>query len=175
MAYVFYLCICLFLVIVQTTVFPLFPVLINFFDLMLPVIIYIGFFRSIRESIPVLFFFGLVMDGLSGAPFGLFFSSYIWLYVIVLLLKQVFLVKKMLLLSFVAALGVLIQNGILIVVENLFFPKLNFLVSIVSILWIELLYAIIVGPVMIIALLTFHQKWNLRLGKAFSLADTDFT
>jgi hypothetical protein len=175
MAYVFYLGICLFLVIIQTTVFPLFPVLSNFFDLMLPVIIYIGFFRSTRESIPVLILFGLVMDGLSGAPFGLFFSSYIWLYAVVLLLKQIFLVKKMLLLSFVAALGVLIQNGILIVVENLFFPKLNFLVNIVSILWIELLFAIIAGPVMIIAMLTFHQKWNLRLRRTFSRADEDYS
>jgi hypothetical protein len=175
MAYAFYLFICLFLVIVQTIIFPLCPIFFNFFDLMLPVVIYIGFFRSIGESIPVLVFLGLVMDGLSGGPFGLFFTSYLWLYGVVLLLKQIFLVKKILLLSFVAALGVLMQNGILMAVENLFSPKLDFIVNAVNILWIELIFAIIAGPMMIIAISILHQKWNLRLWKIFSREDEDFT
>jgi hypothetical protein len=173
MAYPFYFFMCFFLVIVQTAIFPLFPILGNFFDLMVPVVVHMGLSRPIRESVPGMFFFGLVMDGLSGAPFGFFLSSYLWLFALVIVLKQVFLVQKIAFLSLISAMGVLIQNGILIAVENLFFPRLDFLNNVVNILWIELVFAVVAGPTMVRAISVLHRRWEQLLRKTFSPAEED--
>ncbi len=72
MIYGFYLFICLILIILQTTIFPSIPVLDSFFDLIVSFIIYLGLYRSVRESVPVAIVLGILMDNLSGSPFMLY-------------------------------------------------------------------------------------------------------
>jgi len=50
-----------------------------YLDLLLPLVIYVSVFRPVAESIFLMIFFGLVMDSLSGSPFGLYIITYVWL------------------------------------------------------------------------------------------------
>jgi rod shape-determining protein MreD len=81
MSYFFNISACLFLVILQTTVMPYLPLLDKFYDLLIPFIIYLSLSRPVRESLPFVLFLGFIMDNLSGGPFGLYLTTYFWLYV----------------------------------------------------------------------------------------------
>ncbi len=168
MTYAFYSCICLGLVVIRTTIFPIFPILDNFFDLLLPVIVYLGFFRSVRESILMLIILGIVMDSLSGVPFGLHLASYAWLFVLVKWLKQFLHISNYFLWSFVLTLGVLIENIMLTIVENLLNPGWGFLANAVEAVLIQLVLAALTGPLMILLIRSLHEIWNQRLYRIIS-------
>lgn len=71
----------LFMVICQTTIIPRLGVVGYFFDLVLPVVIYLAAFRPLHEALLFTVFLGVVMDNLSGGPFGLYLTSYVWLFI----------------------------------------------------------------------------------------------
>ncbi len=81
MSYFFNSSVCLFLVILQTTVMPNLPLLDSFYDLLIPFVVFLGLFRPVRESLPFVFFLGFIMDNLSGSPFGLYLTAYFWLFI----------------------------------------------------------------------------------------------
>ena len=114
MIYFIYFCICLGLVIVQTAIMPFFSVFDRFYDLMCIFIIYLGLFRQTREGLAIVLCFGLLMDNLFGGPFGLYVTTYLWLFIGVKWLITFLQLKSMALLSFVAALGILFENFIFI-------------------------------------------------------------
>lgn len=165
MTVAFYFCICIFFVTVRTAVFSLFPALSCCYDLLIPVVIHMGFFRTNRESIPILVFIGLLMDGVSGGAFGFYLSCYFWLYLTVVLLKQLFLLKNLLLLSFVTILGVLMENGMLILMENLFEFKLSVASTVLRTVPLQVILGALIGPFMILFLEYLLKTWNSKLGK----------
>jgi hypothetical protein len=80
MIYFYYLTVCLFLILFQTT----FLTVCGsgcLYDLLVPFVVYLGVYRPPREALPVLLLAGLVMDGISGGVFGVHLSAYLWLYV----------------------------------------------------------------------------------------------
>ena len=168
MTYAFYIFICIFLVTVRTTVFSMFPALAGCYDLLIPVVIYLGFFRKSRESIPVILFMGLVMDGLSAVTFGFYLSTYIWLYLAVLLLRQLFLAKNVLLLSFVTVLAVLMENGMLLLVGNLFELSPPEISNVLSRVPGQVLLGALTGPFMVLSIAYLLKAWNLKLGSMVS-------
>ena len=76
-----YIGISIILVILQTTVLPNIPLAGQFYDLLIPMLVYLALFRPAHESLPFVFFLGLLMDNLSGTPFGLYLTTYFWLYI----------------------------------------------------------------------------------------------
>jgi cell shape-determining protein MreD len=69
----------IFFAVLQTACLPhVFPSC-RCFDMLLPLVIYVGIFRPVPESVPLATFFGITMDCLSGSPFGLYVITYIWL------------------------------------------------------------------------------------------------
>jgi rod shape-determining protein MreD len=71
----------LFLIIFQTTVLPRLAFVGYCFDLLLPLAIYLAVFRPRHEALPLTVFLGLLMDNMSGGPFGLYLTSYVWLFI----------------------------------------------------------------------------------------------
>jgi len=68
-------------VVLQTSCLPELFMSGCYLDLLLPLVIYISIFRPVFESIFLILIFGLVMDSLSGAPFGLYIITYVWLFI----------------------------------------------------------------------------------------------
>lgn len=65
--------------VVQTVWLPHICLSCRRFDMLLPLVIYLSVFRPVPESIPLVIFFGIIMDCLSGSPLGLYVITYVWL------------------------------------------------------------------------------------------------
>jgi hypothetical protein len=167
MTYCFHVGICLCLVLFQTTVMPYFHLFDRFYDLLSPFVIYLSLFRSLRQSIPVILFFGFLMDSLSGGPFGLYLTTYIWLFIGVKWIITFLHLGDSLLLPFLVAAGVLLQNCIFIGTIAMFEPGTQFLSAAVSIVTIQVLWAIFTGPIFLMFFNYSYGRWNKWLKKVF--------
>jgi len=112
MNYFVYLAAGLLLVICQTTLLPLLPVVRHFFDLLLPLVIYLAAFRPLHEALPFTLFLGILMDNLSGGPFGLYLTSYVWLLIGARLAAMVVRAENPIMLVLLLIAAVAAQNGL---------------------------------------------------------------
>ncbi len=145
-AYTLYICVCLFLVVLQTTILCSIPIFDNFYDILIPFILYIGLFRSFIEGLPIVFLLGYMMDALTGGPFGIYITIYFWLYAGIIGLKQYLHAGSFLLRPFVIGTGVLLENlaliaSLTILEKNWDLPADTFRSVIMQILW-----AVFTGP-----------------------------
>ena len=159
--------ICFFLVILQTTIMPYFSVFDRFYDLLFPFIIFLSLFRSLRESLPVVLFFGFVMDTLSGGPFGLYLTTYLWLFIGVKWMITFLDIGDSVLLPFVVAAGVLIQNVIFVGAIVIFNPVSLSFSSAVNTIAVQVLWAILTGPILLLFFNYTHTKWDKWMNAVF--------
>ncbi len=162
MTYLLYIIVGLFIVVSQTTLPMHFSIFESLYDLFLLSVVYLGFYRPIREGFPFVILFGFVMDGMSGGPFGLYISCYFWLYVGMLLLTRFMRVSNILILPLVVVGCVLIQNIILLGTMAIFIPE----VSVPSLSYqrviVQLIWAVVTGPIIILIFKGWHktmEKW----------------
>jgi len=167
MTYCFHVGICICLVLFQTTVMPYFNIFNGFYDLLSPFFIYLSLYHSLRQSIPVILFFGFVMDSLSGGPFGLYLTTYVWLYVGVRWMVTFLHVGDSFLLPFVVAAGVLLQNCIFIGTIAMFKPGTQFLSAAISTVTVQVLWAIFTGPIFLMFFNYSHNRLNRWRKKVF--------
>jgi len=160
MTYFFYIITCLFFVILQTSIVPYLPLSIRFYDLLAPFIIYLGLFRPARESIFVILFIGFVMDSLSGGLFGLYMTTYFWLFIGVRWLTKFFQVKNSTLFLFIVAIGVLVENCIFIGIVAILGPTTQFSKTIIRTVSWQILWALFTGPIFLIILNYTHRRWD---------------
>ncbi len=110
MTYFFYIGIGLGLTILQTSLLPRLAFIGHFFDLLLPLVVYLAAFRPLHESLPFTLFLGLLADNLSGGPFGLYLTTYVWLFIGVRMAATVVRAENPFLLVLIILLGVVLQN-----------------------------------------------------------------
>ncbi|MGD2099315.1 MAG: rod shape-determining protein MreD [Desulfobacterales bacterium] len=162
MRYGFYIGICLFTLIIQTTILPYIPVMRSMYDLLIPFVIFISICLPIRESLPFALALGLIMDNLSGSPFGLFMTFYLWLFLGVRFIIQFLRVSNKFFLSLVV-LGAVIVENILIVATFAFFgpmgrlPADAFVVVAQQFFW-----ALATGPLFLLSLLAVAKRLNIQ-------------
>ncbi|OEU68355.1 MAG: hypothetical protein BBJ57_10385 [Desulfobacterales bacterium PC51MH44] len=168
MTYCFHICTCLCLVIIQTTVMPCFPLFDRFYDLLTPFVIYLSIFRSNRESIPVILFCGFVMDNLSGGPFGLYLTTYLWLFIGLRWIITFLHVGDSLLLPFVVAAGVLIQNFIFIGTIVMFKLGSWFSSTAIRTVAVQFGWAIFTGPIFLAFFNYSHRRWDKWFKELFT-------
>ena len=158
MSYCFNIAICLILVILQTTVMPNSTMLNRFYDLLIPFIVYLGLSRPVREGLLFVCFLGFIMDNLSGSPFGLYLTSYFWLYIGVKGITQLLQVgKRVFVITLIVAAGVLIENLIFIGSFAIFSPEQGFAGDAVKIVAIQVLWALLTGSVFLILFRNTHN------------------
>ncbi len=167
MKYCFYICVFLFFVLLQTVIMPCFSLFDRFYDLLVPFVIYLGLFRPVRESIPVIIAIGFVMDNLSGGPLGLYLTAYLWLFAGVRWIVYVLHVGDKVLLPFVVAIGVLVENAIFMGVIGMLEPGARFSSSSAfTTIMIQVLWAAGTGPIFLILINGLHQglnQWSARV------------
>ena len=154
MTYFVYFCIGLCLVIIQTAIMPFFSMLDGFYDLVCIFVIYLSLYRPVREGIPVILFFGLVMDNLFGGPFGLYGTTYLWLFIGIKWLITFLQLGNFVLLSFVVVLGILMENLIFIGAIVILKTGSTFPAESANIIGVQLFWAMFTGPLLI---MFFHH------------------
>jgi len=150
MTYLFY-AICGFgLILLETVIFPLTPFFSGSYDLMVPFVVYIGLNRPLAEGFTVVAACGLLVDNLSGGPFGLYLFTYLWLLAGLIWTQQFFRLTNPLVLPLVVALGVLLELGVvfgtLSVAARSPAPLTVALTSVAG----QLAWALITGPLLVL-------------------------
>ncbi len=100
-------------IVLQTTILPGFSFFNQCFDTLIVIVICISLCSFHPVLIPGIIFLGCIMDSISGGAFGLYISAYIWIYIIVQLLKRFVHSENILFLVAMSALAVLLENGFL--------------------------------------------------------------
>jgi len=158
MIYLFYFGLGLCLIIIQTTIIPFIYFLGRFYDLIIPLVLFLSAHRPIQKGIPLILTIGFIMDCLSGGVFGLYCISYMWLYLIVGWLTTYVHAHSTILLIFMVAIGTVIENTFFIVTSQnaaaLF--SFNALQSFIT----QSLWAMITGAFMLIALESIQNMWE---------------
>jgi cell shape-determining protein MreD len=121
-------------------------------------VIYLGFYRSVRESMVFIMLFGTAMDAVSGGTFGLYTTSYVWLYVFFLWLKQFMRVTNSLILPVVVLCSIIIQNAIFLGSMTLLDPNVSVPSFSFKIVFLQMVWSILTGPIFIIFLRNVTQK-----------------
>jgi len=157
MQYLFYIGLCLGLIILQTAIMPYLSAFKQFYDLLLLMVLYLSLYRPVRESLPIVLLLGLVMDNLSGSYFGLFVTVYLWIFVIVSWGTKFLHVGSRILVLTVVAAGVLIENFLFLGAIGLLgkgsqLPKAGF-----DNVGAQVIWAIFTGPVFLILIRYLHK------------------
>ncbi len=168
MTYCYHVCICLFLIIVQTTVMPYIPLFQGFYDLLTPFVIFLCIFRPLRESIPVILFFGFVMEAISGGTFGLYLTTYLWLFIGVRWIITFLHVGNNPLLPFIVVAGVLMENLIIVGSNVIFDPGLRFTSEMSITIGVQVFWAIFTGPMFLLFFNYSFGKWDKRVKEIFT-------
>ncbi len=110
----FFILLTLFLTIIQTTAFPDFFLSNHSFDLMIINILYLSLVFKHPAIIFVIILIGCAVDSVSGVYFGLYLTTYIWIYVIVQGLKEFVFSKNIVFYIVIAFVAVAIESIFLI-------------------------------------------------------------
>ena len=159
MKYCFYTTILLFLVIIQTVIFPYFSLFNRFYDLMLPFVIFLGMFRPFRESIAVVTLAGLLVDSLSGGYFGLYITIYIWLFLAIKWVVKFLQLQHGIILLVVSAVCVFVENVVLFGAIAFSGHEGTAGVYVLRTIAMQLVWAIITGPLIVMGLVQMHGIW----------------
>ena len=158
MSYCFNIAICLILVILQTTVIPNSSLLCRFYDLLIPFIVYLGLSRPVREGLLFVCFLGFIMDNLSGSPFGLYLTSYFWLFSGVKGITQLLQVRKrVFVITFIVVSGVLAENLIFLGSFAIFSPEQQLGGDAFKIVAVQVMWALLTGAVLLIIFRNTHS------------------
>lgn len=162
MSYFFNISVCLFLVILQTAIMPVLPLLDRFYDLMIPFVVYLGLSRPVRESLPFVFLLGLIMDNLSGSPVGLYLTTYFWLFVGVKGLTKLLQVgDRLFIIMLIVAAGVLIENLIFLGTLTILGPDQQLADDAAKSVTVQVLWAIWTGPIFLLIFRNIHHQLDL--------------
>lgn len=162
MTYLLYAVICLLVVVFQTTLSMYFSVFSGMYDIFLLFIVYLGFYRTIQEGFPFVLLFGLAMDALSSGPFGLYLTSYFWLYICMLGMTRFMRVGNNMILPLVVVGSVLFQNIIFLGTMTLFVPEAKIPAFFYRNALTQMLWSLVTGPVLILLFRRVHmalEKW----------------
>ena len=104
----------LFLILVQTVLFPSLPWFSQSFDILIVEIIYLSLLSSHYATIVAIIVIGCIMDSLSGVAFFHYIFSYLWIFLIVQLFKQLVFQRSVLFVLIISLVSVLIQQGLIL-------------------------------------------------------------
>lgn len=100
----------LLMILLQTTLLPRWPLFDRCFDLLVPLIVYLGLYRPLREGLPAVILLGFVQDAITGGAFGLYLTGYFWIFLSVVWVITFLRVTNTLLILLVVPASVALQN-----------------------------------------------------------------
>jgi rod shape-determining protein MreD len=160
MIYFIYIAICLGMIILQTSIMPNFPLFYHFYDLIALLVVYLGLYRPLREGIPLVVFAGLVMDSMSGGPFGLYLTTYGWIYIGVVWMGRFMRMGNRILLPAIMAVAILVENIISIGTVALLMPEARTPATVAWTVAVQILWGVCTGPILLVLFDYAHRQWE---------------
>ena len=110
----FFIIFTLFLIVLQTIVLPSFPWFAQCFDLLIIDILFLSLISSHYSIIAAIVVIGCIMDSVSGVPFFYHIFSYLWIYIIVQIVKQLLFQRSIMFILIISIVSILIQHVLLL-------------------------------------------------------------
>jgi hypothetical protein len=111
---IFFIFLTLFLIVIQTVILPSFSFFAQSFDLLIIAVLFLSLISTHYSTIFVIIIIGCIMDSMSGVPFCHHIFSYLWIYIIVFLAKQLLFKQSVIFLLIISMISILIQHGLLL-------------------------------------------------------------
>lgn len=165
MTYAFYTFLALVLIVFQTAILPRLVNLGGFFDLPVTLVIYLGLFRPVRESIVFIVAFGIVIDSLSASPFLLYVTTYFWVYVAVRWLNGVLQIGMRFRFPVIVTLGVLVENAVIFLAVGTHSTELQSLSTLAMQIIVQLIWALFLGSLFVILFAFLYERWEQLVGE----------
>lgn len=112
MKILFFIILTCFLFVVQSVLFPLLPWFNQFFDILIIEILFLSIISESRSMVLAIILIGAVMDSISGVPFFYHILSYLWIYLIVNLGKQIFFSRSFVFVFTMSIVSIVIQHAL---------------------------------------------------------------
>ncbi|MFW6297283.1 MAG: hypothetical protein ACOC03_02165 [Desulfosalsimonas sp.] len=144
--YLFYLIIVIFLVIAQTSIIPYMPASLRFYDFLVPFAVYLSLYKPLGEGLPVMIAAGLVMDMFSGAPIGVYLTTYLWVFLAFRRVARWVGMKQHLLFSLLTVFGVLFQNFIFAIAVFSGSSQGFFSLQSLQVIFMQVFWAMVTAP-----------------------------
>jgi cell shape-determining protein MreD len=145
----------------QTSIAPNFRDFFDFFNLMSFFVVYLALYRPSQEIILFVVLTGILVDSVSGCPFGLYITIYIWVSIGIRCVLKYLHKGNMFLIPMIIFGVILVENlmiiGVMAVIEKkIFLGPERFRLII-----IQLLCGVLIGPFLICLIKDLHAKWNI--------------
>jgi cell shape-determining protein MreD len=163
MTAIFVVVIWMVLILGQSVVLPLAFGLNYVYDLTIPIVVYLALFRSLREGGAIVLLLGIIMEGLSGGPFGIYMTTYYWVFALLKWLISLFNVQSNFLIPFVVAAGVALENAVVVLVMSLGGSDPATIAGVVNDMVIQVIWALPTGPVILLAIQSLVNTFERRL------------
>jgi rod shape-determining protein MreD len=166
MNYFIYIVSSLCLVTLQTALIPRLGFVGHFFDLLLPWVIYLAAFRPAHEALPFVVFMGALMDNLSGGPFGLYLTSYLWLFLAVRMAATVVRAENAMVLVLTLITAVAFQNLLFFMVLGLSGSGGHTAGGVIRVVSEQLGWVLLTGPLIALGMRQAKRLTSRRTGRA---------
>lgn len=167
MIYVFGVTIGLMLIIIQSTVLAVWLPFAGLYDLLIPIVLYYAIFRSPGEALFVIPFMGLLMDAVTGGPFGLYMLTYVWVFAGIRAIIRYIHGTSIVFLSAAVVVSVAVEHHVFWCAEMLsgrtWFTWPD---AAGRLIW-QLVFAVVTGPFLLLGTKAVFQKLSSRLESRF--------
>ena len=141
----------LFLMVVQTAILPWFGDASGCYDLLMPLLVFLGLRRRLWDGLVVVGLLGLMVDGLSGAPPGYYVTAYLWVWAFMRWLIRFLRVANTFLLPLAMAVAVLLEHLVLLVIPLLLVPgHASAPDGVLEAVAVQMFWASLTGPLMLV-------------------------
>jgi len=158
MIYLCHICAVLLLTMLMSSVMPYFRISDGFYDLLSVFVIFLGIYRHKKESLPVVLFAGIIMDNLTGGPFGLYITVYLWILFGTGWIMSFLHVKNFFLLPIVVLAGVCIENTILFFAAGMAALEPGFFVKASCVAAEQIFWAVCTGTFFLSFIIYIYRK-----------------
>ena len=155
----FFVFLTLLVFIFQTVVLPSVSFVPHVFDLMIIDVLYLSLISKHHAAALAIALIGCMMDSVSGVPFFYHVFSYLWIYILVRLVRQMFFHHSLVLVMVLSILSVAVQQGLLIFSLWVGADRESPWVVDYQVLLYQLIYGLIVVPVALMILEGIRSAW----------------
>ena len=159
---VFFIVLTLFLIVTQTIILPSFSWFDQCFDLLIIEILFLSFISSHFSIVLAIIIIGCVMDSISAIPFFYHILSYVWIYIIVQIIKQLLFQRSTLFIFIISIVSISIQHGFLLFSVFVHQGAGSILEFNFGLLIRQVFWGVVFIPPSIWVLNVFWQNWILK-------------
>jgi hypothetical protein len=163
MTYALHIAVCIVLLLFQTVLKPQIAPLVGLYDLLLAYMTYLGLRYRVRKALPLVLAAGFAMDSLSGGPFGLFLTTYLWLILLIRGIKRFVHPTSLAFRLLAVPLAVILQNLIYAGVALLLGQGQLLSTYTLRMGMIQLTWALATGGVLLTVFHWLHVSWERLL------------